>query len=131
MSQRPSWNQYFMNIAKAVASRASCPRASCGAVIVHPVTRSILSTGYNGSPPGDDHCIDEGCIMEDGHCQRALHAEVNAIAHAARNGVNVDGAIMYVYGQRADGEVKEVCRECAKVIRAANITVVECRGGLT
>ena len=125
---RPSWSDYFMNIAKAVSERATCPRANCGTVLVDPKSNHILATGYNGSPPGDPHCIDVGCLMVDGHCQRAIHSEVNAIAHAARNGVKIDGAHAYVYGSRKDGEIKEVCRECAKVLKASNVTVIMCRG---
>lgn len=125
---RPDWTEYFMNIAKAVSLRASCPRAKCGTVLVDPNSKHILATGYNGSPPGEAHCIDEGCLMVDGHCQRAIHSEVNAVAHAARNGVRIDGAHAYVYGRRRDGTTIQVCRECAKVIKAANITVVCCQG---
>jgi dCMP deaminase len=103
-------------VAESVSKRASCPRASVGCVLVR--ENRILSTGYNGSPQGTPHCTEAGCQLEEGHCQRALHAEVNAIAYAARAGVNIDGAILYVYGHRA------VCRECAKVIKAAGITEV-------
>ena len=53
---RPTWNEYFFAIAKVVASRATCPRALCGCVIVNPKTNHILSTGYNGAPPNESHC---------------------------------------------------------------------------
>ena len=125
---RPNWNLYFMRIAREVAQRATCPRAKCGTVIIDPRTHIILSTGYNGSPSGEPHCIDVGCLMEDKHCQRALHSEVNAVAHAAIKGISIDGSHAYVYGNRADGDVKHVCRECAKILKAANITVVVCAG---
>ena len=125
---RPHWDRYFLNIAREVAQRATCPRAKCGTVLVDPITNHILATGYNGAPPGEVHCIDEGCLMVDGHCQRAIHSEVNAIAHAARNGIRIDGAHAYVYGNRQDGDVKQVCRECEKVIKAANVTVIRCVG---
>ena len=120
--------QYYINIAKAVAQGATCPRAKCGCVIVHPKTKGILSTGYNGAPPGEDHCIDVGCLMEDDHCQRAIHAECNAITFAARHSVSIDGAHAYIYGNRKDGEIKEVCRECAKILKSANVTVIQCQG---
>lgn len=68
--------------------------------------------------------------MVDGHCQRAIHSEVNAVAHAARHGVSIDGAHAYVYGRRADGEIKNVCRECEKVLVAANVKVVLCSGDI-
>lgn len=112
-NNRPTWEEYFYGIAAAVSLRATCPRASVGAVIVSEEHR-ILSTGYNGAPPGEDHCLDVGCRIEDGRCQRALHAEVNAVAHAARHGVSIKGATLYVVG-------KDVCRECAKVLAAAGL----------
>ena len=126
--RRPDWDEYFMMFAKVASTRATCPRASCGAVIVNPKEKRIIATGYNGAPSGEDHCTDVGCLMEDGHCQRALHAEVNAIAHAAKSEVNVNGAVMYIYGRTASGEVKEVCRECAKVLKSANVTVAAVKG---
>ena len=114
---RPDWADYFFAIAVQVSQRASCPRAKCGTVLVNPITHQILSTGYNGSPPGEPHCIDEGCIMEDDHCQRAIHSEVNAVAHAARSGISVDGSIAYVVSTKHT----ESCRECKKVLKSANI----------
>ena len=117
---RPDWNDYFYNIAKAVAQRATCPRSLCGAVIVN-AQNHIVSTGYNGSPPGEPHCIDDGCILEDNHCQRALHAEVNAVANAARAGHSVSGSRIYIYTS-ARGSYP--CRECEKVLKAADIVVV-------
>ena len=125
---RPDWPEYFMMFAEVASRRATCPRARCGAVIVNPKTHRILSTGYNGAPPGEDHCTDVGCLMEDGHCQRALHAEVNAVAQAAKSDTSIDGAAIYVYAKRDDGNMKEVCRECNKVLKAANVTVVACKG---
>jgi dCMP deaminase len=91
---RASWDEYFMNIAQVVASRATCPRKSVGAVIVR--DKVILSTGYNGSLRGMPHCQDVGCMIENGHCVATVHAEQNAILHAARHGVNIDGATCYV-----------------------------------
>jgi len=114
---RPSWNEYFIEIAKAVSTRSTCPRAHVGAVIVSPEKR-ILATGYNGSPLGEPHCDDIGCLIEDGHCQRALHAEVNAIAHAARHGISIKGATLYLWSSRGD---ITPCRECEKVRKAAGI----------
>lgn len=129
---RPSWDEYFAGIAEAVSKRATCPRASVGAVIVSEDNR-ILSTGYNGSTRGDLHCTDPesiggGCLIEDGHCQRALHAEVNAVAHAARAGVSLKGSRIYIYlavPGHSSSEQIGVCRECSKVLRAAEIGVAE------
>lgn len=91
--RRPSWDEYFLNIAQVVASRSTCPRRAVGAVLVR--DRQILSTGYNGSPRGLPHCTDVGCLMRDGHCVRTSHAEMNAIAQAALHGVAVKGATVY------------------------------------
>src|SRR5215468_7607849 len=91
---RSSWDQYFMDIAHQVATRATCDRKHVGAVIVR--DRTILSTGYNGSIRGMPHCTEVGHMMEDGHCVATIHAESNAILQAAKNGVAIDGASIYV-----------------------------------
>lgn len=91
---RASWDEYFMNIAKVVSSRATCHRKLVGAVIVR--DKTILSTGYNGSIRGMPHCSDAGHMMENGHCVATIHAEANAILQAAKNGVNIDGGAVYV-----------------------------------
>ena len=83
-----------MDIAKVISSRSTCERKFVGAVIVR--DRTILSTGYNGSIRGMPHCTEVGHMMEDGHCVATIHAESNAILQAAKNGVNVDGATVYV-----------------------------------
>ncbi|HSB19141.1 MAG TPA: cytidine/deoxycytidylate deaminase family protein [Anaeromyxobacteraceae bacterium] len=93
MDRRASWDEYFMNIARVVASRATCDRKHVGAVLVR--DRTILSTGYNGSIRGLKHCAEDGHMMEDGHCVRTVHAEANAIIQAAKNGVAIDGATVY------------------------------------
>ena len=108
---RASWDEYFMNIAKEVATRATCDRKHVGAVIVR--DRSILATGYNGSIAGLPHCDEEGHLMEDGHCVRTIHAESNAVIQAARNGVRIDGAGIYV--------TASPCFGCFKVIANAGI----------
>lgn len=92
--ERASWDEYFMNIAKEVATRSTCPRKFVGAVIVR--DKTILSTGYNGSIRGLPHCDEVGHLMEDGHCVRTIHAEVNAIVQAAKNGTGIDGGTIYV-----------------------------------
>ncbi len=92
--KRVSWDVYFMNIARQVASRSTCDRKHVGAVIVR--DKTILSTGYNGSIRGSSHCDDAGHLMENDHCVRTVHAEANAIAQAARNGVRIEGAEIYV-----------------------------------
>jgi len=109
--ERPSWNEYFMNVAHEVAKRSTCERAQVGAVIVK--DKRILTTGYNGSPRGLPHCIDVGCLMDNGHCVRTLHAEQNAIIVAALHGVITEGASIYITHQP--------CFLCAKMIINAGI----------
>lgn len=114
---RPGWDTYFLNIAKEVAKRSTCPRASVGAVIVR--DNRILSTGYNGAAPGEPHCIDVGCLLEYGHCQRAIHAETNAVAQAAKFGITIDGATLYFWDSL--GRPAESCVKCLQVMKAAGI----------
>jgi dCMP deaminase len=116
---RPSWDEYFMQIAREVSTRATCERRSVGAVAV--LDRRILTTGYNGAPRGLEHCpgaMEEwpgGCLMH-GHCVRTVHAEQNAILQAALNGVSTRGATMYVTCQP--------CNACAKMLINAGIAKV-------
>lgn len=93
-SVRPSWNEYFLEIAKVVAKRSTCDRANVGAVIAK--NKVILSTGYNGAPRGLPHCDDIGHEIVGGHCIRTIHAEANAIAQAARNGAPIEGATIFL-----------------------------------
>lgn len=111
MRQRASWDEYFMRIAVEVSSRATCDRKHVGAVIVR--DKSILATGYNGSIRGLNHCDEDGHMMEDGHCVRTIHAECNAIIQAARNGVRIEGAGIYV--------TASPCWGCFKMIANAGI----------
>ncbi|MGC8667166.1 MAG: deoxycytidylate deaminase [Chthonomonadales bacterium] len=111
---RPSWDEYFMEIARVVSTRATCNRRHVGAVVVR--DRRILTTGYNGAPHGLPHCTEVGCKMQDGHCIRTLHAEQNAIVQGALNGVSLRGATLYVTCQP--------CNNCAKMIINAGIVKV-------
>jgi dCMP deaminase len=108
---RASWDEYFMAIAREVASRSTCERKHVGAVIVR--EKMILTTGYNGSIRGLSHCDDDGHLMEDGHCVRTVHAEANAIVQAARNGVRLDEAHIYV--------TPSPCFGCFKLIANSGI----------
>ncbi len=112
--KRPTWNEYFLNIAREVAQRSTCERAQVGAVIVK--DKRILTTGYNGSPRGLSHCTEVGCLMDNGHCVRTLHAEQNAIIQAALHGVITEGATIYVTHQP--------CFKCAKTIINAGISEI-------
>jgi len=111
---RASWDQYFMNIATEVATRSTCARKHVGAVIVR--DKTILSTGYNGSVRGLPHCDDGDHMMEDGHCVRTIHAEVNAIIQSAKNGTRVDQASIYV--------TASPCWSCFKSIANAGLVRV-------
>lgn len=79
MAPREPWDEYFMQLAYMAASRATCPRLQVGVVVVK--NSRVIATGYNGAPPGEPHCIDEGvgCLMIDGSCKRTIHGEINAI----------------------------------------------------
>lgn len=112
---RPGWDDYFMEIAKVVATRATCARKHVGAVVVSP-SHQLLSTGYNGAPAGAPHCDDVDHEMVDGHCVRTVHAEANAIAQAARNGVILEGAELYT--------TASPCYDCGKLIVSAGIKKV-------
>jgi dCMP deaminase len=111
---RASWDEYFMNIAREVSTRSTCDRKFVGAVIVR--DKSILATGYNGSIKGLPHCDEEGHLMEDGHCVRTVHAEANAIVQAARNGVRIEGAWIYV--------TASPCWGCFRLVANAGISRV-------
>lgn len=115
MSERLTWDQYFMTITRQVAERSTCNRAKVGAVIVR--DKNILATGYNGAPAGMPHCTDVGCLiyqsrnpsgdMEE-NCFRTIHAEINAIAQAAKNGSTIKDASIYV--------THTPCIHCLKVL---------------
>jgi len=120
--QRPSFDEYFMEIAKIVAKRSTCLRRQVGAVIVK--DKHILSTGYNGVPKGFPHCDEIGCVREklgipEGERHElclGLHAEQNAIIQAAVFGVSIKGATLYV--------THFPCSVCAKMIVNAEIKEV-------
>jgi dCMP deaminase len=108
---RTDWDEYFMAIARVVATRATCDRKHVGAVLVR--GRTILSTGYNGSIRGMPHCDEVGHMMEGGHCVATIHAEANAILQAARNGVQIEGADVYT--------TASPCWPCFKMIANAGL----------
>lgn len=122
MDTRPTWDEYFMGIARLVASRSTCMRRQVGAVIVK--DGNILATGYNGTPSGITHCSETGCLREklkvpsgERHelC-RGLHAEQNAIIQAAKHGVNISGGTLYCSNFP--------CVICAKMLINAGIVKV-------
>ena len=122
---RPSWDEYFMGIAQAVAKRATCDRGRSGCAIAR--DKQILVTGYVGSPKGLPHCDEVGhqiktTTHEDGrqtqHCVRTTHAEQNAICQAAKLGIAIDGATLYCK--------MTPCTVCAKMIINSGIKKVVC-----
>ncbi|MBU1864317.1 MAG: cytidine/deoxycytidylate deaminase family protein [Candidatus Omnitrophica bacterium] len=119
---RPTWDEYFIEIANIVAKRSTCIRRHVGAVIIK--DKRILTTGYNGSPSGLKHCGDSGCLREKLNIPagerhelcRGLHAEQNAIIQASLHGVNVKDSVLYCTHQP--------CIICAKMIINAGIKEV-------
>ena len=111
---RPSWDQYFMQIAHTVATRATCPRLSVGAVLVR--EHRILTTGYNGAPHGVTHCTEAGCIMVNDHCVRTTHAEANAIVQGALHGIELGGSTAYCTDQP--------CINCTKLLISAGVVKI-------
>ena len=112
--KRPAWDEYFLNIARLVATRSTCLRRQVGAVVVK--DKQVLATGYNGAPSGIEHCDKVGCLREElgvpsgerHELCRALHAEQNAFLQAAKHGASLEGSALYVTTQP--------CSICAKMI---------------
>lgn len=122
IKKRPSWDEYFMRIAYLVAERSTCLRRSVGCVIIK--DKRILSTGYNGAPSNVPHCIKAGCLREKLNVPsgerhelcRGLHGEQNAIIQAAKIGVSIEGAVIYI--------TNYPCFICSKQIINAGIKEV-------
>lgn len=121
--KRKSWDEYFLEIAKQVASRSTCLRRHIGAVAVR--DKRILATGYNGAPAGLPHCEEVGCLREQMQIPsgqrhelcRATHAEQNVICQAARSGVSLEDAGIYIHGGTP-------CLICAKMLINVDISFV-------
>ncbi|GAB4244751.1 MAG: cytidine/deoxycytidylate deaminase family protein [Thermoleophilia bacterium] len=121
-AMRPTWESYFMEIARVVATRSTCTRRQVGALLVK--NRQILASGYNGAPRGLGHCAERGCLRaelgvpsgERHELCRGLHAEQNAIIQAAYHGTEIQGAEVYCTHQP--------CAVCAKMLVNAGITAV-------
>jgi len=123
MSNRVSWDEYFMSIAKLVATRSTCMRRQVGCVIVK--DKRIIASGYNGAPSGVSHCTDKGiCLRKELNIPSgqqhekcwASHSESNAITQCARYGVPIDGSVLYC--------TTHPCSMCAKTIINSGITRV-------
>lgn len=109
--------ELMLSISRLLGQRGTCPRARVGCVIEK--DGRILSTGYNGSPSGEPHCDEIGCLMIDGHCKRTNHAEANAIGYAARHGISLAGANLYTTGWKGGS-----CPTCTKLAQAAGINEI-------
>ena len=123
--ERPSWDDYFMEVAHAISKRATCDRGKSGCVIAR--DRQLIVSGYVGSPVGFPHCDEVGhqikkVTHENGevteHCMRTVHAEQNAICQAARLGVSIAGATIYTR--------MTPCRTCAMLLINSGIVRVVC-----
>ena len=120
--ERPSWDEYFMDITSLVARRSTCMRRQVGAVMVK--EKNILAPGYNGTPSGITHCDVTGCLREQLNVPsgerhelcRGLHAEQNAIIQAARHGVNISDSVLYC--------TNSPCIICTKMLINAGIRKV-------
>lgn len=127
VNNRPSWEDYFMDITCLVAKRATCTRRAVGAIIVK--DRRVLATGYNGAPSHVRHCAEVGCLREQMEVPsgerhelcRGIHAEQNAIIQAAYHGVSIKGASLYCTNQP--------CSICAKMIINAGIVQIVYQSG--
>lgn len=119
---RPSWDEYFMDITRRVATRSTCLRRAVGAILVH--DKRIIASGYNGGPSGLAHCLDIGCLREklgipsgqQHELCRGIHAEQNAIIQAARYGMSIEGSVLYCTTQP--------CTQCTKMLINAGITEI-------
>ena len=109
--KRIPWNQYFMLQAVLLSLRSTCERLSVGAILVR--DKRVIAGGYNGAVSGDDHCIDVGCYVVDGHCLRTIHAEMNAVLQCSKFGIPTDGAEIYV--------TDFPCLQCTKSLLQAGI----------
>lgn len=125
-NERPSWDDYFMEMLEVIKTRSTCVRRHVGAVIVR--DHRIIATGYNGAPTGLKHCTKETCVRlkygiksgERHELCRATHAEQNAIISAARMGVSVDGAEIYI--------TDSPCILCTKMLINAGIKRIVYKG---
>ncbi|NMP22594.1 deoxycytidylate deaminase [Sulfobacillus harzensis] len=108
---RASWSDYFLEMSLLVATRSTCPRRQVGAVLVR--DQRVIATGYNGAPHGQPHCTEVGCLMENGHCVRTIHAELNALLQCARYGIATQGVDLYCTDMP--------CRYCARALVQAGV----------
>ncbi len=122
VKERPSWDEYFMSLARLVAGRSTCLRREVGAVLVK--ERRVLATGYNGAPTRLPHCAEVGCLREQRKVPsgerhelcRGLHAEQNVIIQAAQHGIAIKGSTLYT--------TSRPCSICTRMIINAGIVKI-------
>ncbi|MFC3927174.1 deoxycytidylate deaminase [Streptococcus caprae] len=114
MPNRLSWEDYFMANAELISKRSTCDRAFVGAVLVK--DNRIIATGYNGGVAATDNCNEAGHYMEDGHCIRTVHAEMNALIQCAKEGISTNNTEIYV--------THFPCINCTKALLQAGITKI-------
>ena len=114
MVERPSRDKILMETAKLFSKRSTC-KVKVGAVLAR--EGRVIATGYNGSPPGQPHCVDAGCILDITHrCTRTIHAEINVILMAARYGISTEEATLYC--------TTAPCPNCSKLLANSGIVAV-------
>lgn len=111
--RRPDRNSVYMIMAKTIALRGTCLRAKVGAILVK--DHRVISVGYNGALPGEDHCTSDRC-SSDSPCLNTIHAEANAIYYAARAGISTIGSTIYC--------THSPCRKCTEAIIQSGVTQV-------
>ena len=131
MEKRPSFDEVFMEVAEAISKRSTCLRRRFGAVLVK--NKRILATGYNGSPRGDKHCEELGCLRKELSIPkgeryevcRAVHAEPNVFLNASRQGTyGIEDSTLFLYGydKEAEREIQAIpCRLCSPIVRNSGV----------
>jgi len=115
--KRISRTELYFELAKTISKRGTCPRLQVGVVLVR--DGRVIASGYNGAPSGQVHCTDNGCDIQEGHCQRAVHAEEAAICFSAKNGIRLQGAEAYV--------THRPCDRCLRLMNQAGIIIARHR----
>jgi len=111
MVERPSRDKILMETARLFSKRSTC-KVKVGAVLAR--EGRVIATGYNGSPPGQPHCVDAGCILDNTHrCTRTIHSEINVILMAARYGISTEGTTLYC--------TTAPCPNCSKLLSNSGI----------
>ena len=108
---RASWVEYFTQMSQLVATRSTCPRRNVGAVLVR--SHRVIASGYNGAPAGQPHCTEVGCVIENNHCVRTIHAELNALLQCARYGIATQDVDLFCTDMP--------CQHCARAVVQAGI----------